>query len=178
METVKKPRYILLWISLFLIYIFILFIYQMSFNERTTIIFTVMYAVCTILVLVFAHGLKNKKNRYLYTGAILSICLNFVVIVAGIMYFNNLKHEDFQRKQILLTGASNAYEALNLDSKKIISVEVGEYTKRDGFPFQYKVKITTSESDQPLYFECSNYECTTMIKVPVTQNILNFKRQQ
>ena len=164
METETKSKFKLIWIGLLSTYAFILFIYQMSFRETTTIVFSGIYVVFVIIVFLFLKGVKDRRTRYLYIGAILSIIFNLIVIVVGISYVNNQRYEDFQRKQILLTGASDAYEALNLDSQHILSVEVDEYTKGDGFPFRYKVKITTSEGDQPYYFECSNYECRTMIR--------------
>ena len=78
--------------------------------------------------------------------------------------FYQHKHDDFKKKQILLTGASSAFQSLNLKSENIVSIDIGEYNKGDGFPYKYKVKVVISDSEIPYYFECSDYKCETMIR--------------
>lgn len=160
----KNPKFIPILVVLIIIYAFIIFIYQMRFSNKTTILFTMMYAIFTILVFLFLKGMVIKNFHYLYTTVIVSLCLLFIVVIGSAVYFNSQKHADFHQKQLLLTGASSAYKTLNLDGENILSVEVGEYTKGDGFPYRYKVKITIKESEQPYYFECSDYMCSSMIR--------------
>lgn len=129
-----------IWIFLFVVYLFILFIYQISLYEKTTIIFTVIYICTSTMISLFFLGVKSDNKKLTNFISILAITILFICSIGVAGYFNDHKHDDFQKKEILLTGASKAFQSLNIKNENIVSIEVGEYTKKDGFPFRYKWK--------------------------------------
>ncbi|MFJ7662432.1 hypothetical protein ACIQXW_08530 [Lysinibacillus sp. NPDC097162] len=160
--TTYKKYLIPIWAVLFVVYLFKLFIYQISLYEKPTIIFTVIYICTSTMISLFVIGVKSNNKKLTNFISILAIMLLFFCSIGVAGYFNHHKHDDFQKKEILLTGASKAFQSLNIKSENIVSVEVGEYTKKDGFPFRYKVKVVSSDSEKPYYFECSDDKCETM----------------
>jgi len=163
MKTYKKLL-IPIWFILFFVYLFLLFIYQFSLIEKPTIMFTVIYICISTLISLFVIGVKSDNKKLSQFISILALAILFLCSIGVAAYVNHHKYDDFHKKEILLTGASRAFQSLNLQSENIVSIEVGEYTKKDAFPFRYKVKVVSSDSEKPYYFECSNDQCDTMIR--------------
>ncbi|MFJ7730750.1 hypothetical protein ACIQXF_02525 [Lysinibacillus sp. NPDC097231] len=166
MKTYKK-HLIPIWIVLFVVYLFILFIYQISLSQKPTIIFTVTHICTSTMISLFVIGVKSDNKKLTNFISILAITILFICSIGVAGYFNHHKHDDFQKKEILLTGASGAFQSLNIKSENIVSVDVGEFTehaKTDGFPYRYKVKVVSSDSEKPYYFECSDSKCETMVR--------------
>ncbi len=163
MKTSKKTL-IPIWIVLLVVYLFILFIYQISIIEMPTIIFTVIYVCTSTMISLLVIGIQSDNKKLISFISSLALAILFICSIGVASYIYNHEQDDFKKKEILLTGASSAFQSLNLKSENIVSIEVGEYTKGDGFPYKYKVKVVTSDSETPYYFECSDYKCETMIR--------------
>ena len=163
MKTSKK-NLIPLWIVLFVVYLFILFIYQISIIEMPTIIFTVIYICTSIMISLFVIGIKLDNKKLINFISSLALTILFICSIGVASYIYNHEKDDFKQKQILLTGASSAFQSLNIKSENIIWIEVKEYDKAEGFPYSSRVKVISSDSETPYYFECSNYKCETMIR--------------
>ncbi|WP_155593396.1 hypothetical protein [Lysinibacillus cavernae] len=158
----SKRILIPIWIVLLVVFVFILFIYQMPLNAKPTLIFTAIYSFTSVMISLFIIGVTSNNKKLTNSISILAIIILFICSIGVAGYFNHHKYDHFQKKQILLTGASQAFKGL--EKRQIRQVETGEYTKKEGFPFRYKVKITTTVTEEPYYFECSDYQCETMIR--------------
>lgn len=161
---INKKHLIPIWIVLFVVYLFILFIYQISIIELPTVIFTVIYICTSTMISLFVIGIKSDNKKLMNFISSLALAILFICSIGVASYIYNHEKDDFKQKQILLTGASSAFQSLNIKSENIIWIEVKEYDKKDGFPYSSKVKVISSDSETPYYFECSDYKCETMIR--------------
>ncbi|WP_341323539.1 hypothetical protein NSQ62_08695 [Solibacillus sp. FSL H8-0523] len=163
MKTSKKTL-MPIWIVLLVVYLFILFIYQISIIEMPTIIFTVIYICTSTMISLFVIGVQSDNKKLMNFISSLALAILFICSIGVASYIYNHEKDDFKQKQILLTGASSAFQTLNIKSENILWIEVKEYDKAEGFPYSSKVKIISSDSETPYYFECSDYKCETMIR--------------
>ena len=129
-----------------------------------TFIFTIIYICISTMISLFVIGIKLDNKKLINFISSLALAILFICSIGVANYIYQHEKDDFKQKQILLTGASSAFQTLNIKSGNIISIEVKEYDKAEGFPYSSKVKVISSDSETPYYFECSDYKCETMIR--------------